>query len=68
MNTYNLFDKNEPSTILYHAIAENEEQVKELAQDYGFDITGLQIDLERTNVKSELGKEYSPSISNALIL
>ncbi len=67
MNTYNLFDKKEPSTILYHAIAENEEQVKKLAQDNGFDITGLQIDLERKNVKSETGKEYSPSISNALI-
>jgi hypothetical protein len=67
MNTYNLFDSNDPSTILYHAIAENEEQVKKLAQDNGFNITGLQIDLERKNVKSELGKGYSPSISNALI-
>jgi hypothetical protein len=51
MNAYNIYDENHYETILYHAIARDEEQVRELAEEAGIDIEGLTIDLERTNVK-----------------
>jgi len=35
MNTYNIFNPDDPGTILYHAIAESEMQVKELAEQAG---------------------------------
>ena len=56
MNTYNIYDENEYSCILYHAIAQDEEQVRELASEAGIDLTGLTIDLERENVKDELSR------------
>lgn len=68
MNSYNIFDENHYDTILYHAIARDEEQVKELAQENGINLDGLTIDLERMNVKDELGRPYSAKIESALIL
>lgn len=67
MNTYNIFDPKEQSTILFHAIAENEEQVKELANENNISLENMIIELERTNVKDELGRAYEASIRDAIV-
>lgn len=67
MNTYNIYDEKEYSTILYHSVAESEEQVRELADQAGYDLSGLTIELERANVKDQLGRPYNPIIEDALI-
>ncbi len=67
MNAYNIYDENHYETILYHAIARDEEQVRELAEEAGIDIEGLTIDLERTNVKDQLGRQYQPRIQDAVV-
>ena len=55
MNTYNIFEEENYSTILFHAVAEKENQVKELAEQEGFKIEGMTIELIRSNVKNEMG-------------
>ncbi len=35
MNSYNIYEKNNEATILYHAIARDEDQVMELAKGRG---------------------------------
>lgn len=67
MNSYNIFDEEHSGTILFHAIAMDEEQVKVLAEQSGIDISELTIELERINVKDELGRPYSARIEDALI-
>jgi 3-isopropylmalate dehydratase small subunit len=67
MNAYNIFDENHYSTILYHAIAESEQQVKELAEEKGIDISSLTIELERANVKPEFGRQYAPKIEDCIV-
>lgn len=67
MNTYNVFDEENYSTILYHAIARDEEQVRELASEAGIILDGLTIELEQKNVRDELGRNYNPSIKDALV-
>ena len=64
MNSYNIYKKNNEATILYHAIARDEDQVMEEA---GIDMDGLSIELERSNVKDQLGKPLSARIEDALI-
>ena len=64
MNTYNFVEK---GFVFYHAIAESEEQAVELAQGAGFDIEGMEIELERMNVRDELGSPYSPKIEECLV-
>ncbi len=54
-------------TILYHAVAKDEDQVKELAKEKGIDLEGLEIELERTNVKDQLGRDFNPYIEDALV-
>ncbi len=67
MNAYNIYEEQHSSTILYHAIARDEEHVKELAEEAGFDISGMIIELEKENVKDQLGKPYAARIEDALI-
>lgn len=67
MNAYNIFDKNHYDTILYHAVAKDEDQVKELANEKGIDLEGLEIELERKNVKDQLGRDFNPYIEDALV-
>lgn len=67
MNSYNIYEKNNEATILYHAIARDEDQVMELAKEAGIDMDGLSIELERSNVKDRLGKPLSAIIEDALI-
>lgn len=67
MNSYNIYDENESATILFHAIANNESEVKELAKNENIDLAGLTIELERKNVKDQLGKPFPASIQDALV-
>lgn len=67
MNAYNIFDENHYETILYHAVAKDEDQVEELAKEKGIDLEGLEIELERTNVKDQLGRDFNPYIEDALV-
>ena len=67
MNSYNIFDSTEPATILFHAIAKDRAHVEQLAQDAGIDITGYTIELERMNVKNQMGKPFEASIKDALV-
>lgn len=67
MNSYNIYDENHEATILYHAIARDEEQVMELAKEAGIDMDGLSIGLEQSNVKDQLGKPLPAKIEDALI-
>ena len=67
MNSYNIFEEENYSTILYHAIARDEEQVKELALEFNIDLDGLTIDLVRQNVKDELGRPYPAKIEDARV-
>lgn len=64
MNTYNVEEK---GCVFFHTIAENEEQVRELAAQAGYDIEGMDIELERMNVRDELGREYTAKIEDALV-
>lgn len=64
MNTYNVEEK---GCVFFHAIAESEEQVRELAAQAGYDIEGMDIELERMNVRDELGREYTARIEDALV-
>lgn len=68
MNSYNIFDEKHYSTILYHAIAADEEQVRELAKEANINLDGLIIDLERKNVKDQLGRPYSARIEDAQVV
>lgn len=48
VNSYNIFEEEHSSTILYHAIVGDEEEVKKLAMEAGFDIAGMTIELENS--------------------
>lgn len=67
MNSYNIYEENHYSTILYHAIARDEEQVRELAAEAGINIEGLTIDLDRENVRDEMNRPFSTKIKDAQI-
>ena len=56
-----------PVSPLQAAIAQDEEQVRELASEAGIDLTGLTIDLERENVKDDLGRPQKACIIDALV-
>lgn len=64
MNAYNFVEK---GCVFYHAIANSEEQAIHLANEAGYDIEGMEVELERTNVRDELGGEYKPKIEDALV-
>lgn len=64
VNTYNFVEK---GCVFYHAIATSEEHAIQLAKEEGFDIEGMEIELERMNVRDELGKPYEPKIEDAMV-
>lgn len=67
MNKYIIYDENEPSTVLYSAIAMSEEEVQVLAQQKEIDLSGLKIEHVRSDVKDQLGHPYAPEIIDALV-
>lgn len=67
MKSFNVSAIGHEDTILYHAIASDEQQVRELAEANEIDLTDMIIVMERSNIKDELGKPYSAKIEDALI-
>ena len=67
MNTYNIYENGNESTILYNSIAEDEQQVRELAEEKGIILNNMTIELERMDVRNQLGKSYAAVIENALV-
>lgn len=49
------------------SFAMNEEQVIELAEQSGIDLTDVIIEFERSNVKGQLGRPYPARIEDARI-
>lgn len=64
MNAYNFIEK---GCVFYHVIAESEEQCYELAEGAGLDVAGMELELERMNVRDELGSPYAPKIEDCLV-
>lgn len=64
MNAYNFLEKN---CVFYHVIAQSEEQCYQLAKENNIDVSGMDLELERSNIHNELGKKYEPSISEAMV-
>lgn len=67
MNSYNLFSNENPATILYHAVAMDTDHVAELAADYCINIENMAIQLEKSNVKDQLGRPLQPFFKTAII-
>lgn len=44
----------------YTALANDEKEVRDMAESQGVDLTGYTIELERSNVKDALGRDYKP--------
>lgn len=62
MNSYNLLHPEESSFIVLHAIANDTDHIKRMAEEKNINIEGLEIVLERKNVKTEMGKDCSPKL------
>ena len=67
MNTYNISGKDEDSTILYHAIARSEVEVRALMLLNNIKTDNMEIELERENVRTQLGREPQACIKDALV-
>lgn len=67
MNRYFIYDEAHYSTILYVAIAQNENQVRDLALKQGINLDSLTIELDKINPKDELGRLYPASIWDAQV-
>ena len=53
--------------MFYHAIAEDHEQAVLLALQAGFDVVGMDIELEKEDVRDEMGNPYECRIEDALV-
>lgn len=67
MNSYDIYEEQHCETILFRAIARDEQHVRELAKEAGIDLTGITIKLDKKNVRDQLGRPYDPSIWEALV-
>ena len=69
VNSYNVYNENDRRNgvvpVMYYAIADSEDRVRELAVESGIALDGLTIELERENVRTELGRPYSERIEEA---
>lgn len=64
VNAYNFLEK---GCVFYHAIAEDHEQAVLLALQAGFDVVGMDIELEKEDVRDEMGNPYECRIEDALV-
>lgn len=64
VNTYNFVEN---GCVFYHAIATSEEYAIQLAQEEGFNIEGMEVELERINICDELGRPYDCKIEDAIV-
>ena len=70
-NSYVIYDEknnyNGQSFIEYMAYAYSEDQVKEMATEKGIDLTGYTIELNKTNIHDEMGRQYPCKIFSAVV-
>ena len=64
VNAYNFLEK---GCVFYHAIAEDHEQAVLLALQAGFDVVGMDIELEKEDVRDEMGNPYECRIEDAIV-
>lgn len=64
VNAYNFLEK---GCVFYHAIATSEEHAVLLAKQEGFDIEGMEVELEKENVRDEMGNPYECRIEDAIV-
>ena len=67
VNSYNVYYEAHPDSIIYHAIAEDENEVLRLADEADIDLMGMCIELDRKNVKDGLGRPYEPKIEDVQV-
>ena len=61
-NSYVIYDEknnyNGQSYIEYMAFAYSENQVREMAEEQGIDLTGYTIEIDKINIHDEMGRQY----------
>jgi hypothetical protein len=67
VNKYIIFDPECYICTLYTSLAYDKEHVRELAAEAGIDLTGLEIELERKDVRDQLRRPYAPNIIDAVV-
>lgn len=67
MKSVNAYNFSENGCVFYHAIAEDHEQAVLLALQAGFDVVGMDIELEKEDVRDEMGNPYECRIEDALV-
>ena len=67
MESVNAYNFSEKGCVFYHAIATSEEHAVLLAKQEGFDIEGMEVELERENVRDEMGNPYECKIEDAIV-
>ena len=67
MKSVNAYNFSEKGSVFYHAIAEDHEQAVLLALQAGFDVVGMDIELEKEDVRDEMGNPYECRIEDALV-
>lgn len=62
VNRYNIYNEENRYegnvAVQYTALAHSEDRVREMAVEQDIDLTGYTIELEKTDVKNQLGKPY----------
>lgn len=70
-NSYVIYDEknnyNGQSYIEYMAFAYSENQVREMAEEQGIDLTGYTIEIDKTNIHDEMGRQYPCKIFSAVV-
>lgn len=67
MKKVNAYNFSEKGCVFYHAIAEDHEQAVLLALQAGVDVVGMDIELEKEDVRDEMGNPYECRIEDALV-
>lgn len=67
MKSVNAYNFSEKGCVFYHAIATSAEHAVYLAIQEGFDVVGMEIELERENVRDEMGNPYECKIEDAIV-
>ena len=70
-NSYVIYDEknsyNGQSYIEYMAFAHTEDQVRDMAEEQGIDLTGYTIEIDKTNIHDEMGRQYPRKIFSAVV-
>lgn len=67
VNSYNVTEKDNSNTIVYHIIAHDETEAIELLSNEVSNVDDYYIEVERYNVKTMTGNPYNTSIQSCLV-